>query len=140
MLTKNRKVEIINKFGKNDSDTGSTEVQVALLTERINSLTEHLRNQPKDYSSRRGLLRLVGQRRNFMNYLKKRDIDMYGSISEKLQIRVKCVKKTAQETCPRGLVFCMVFIGQFHLYRFYSPVSGKHEVCFPSFCYSILVK
>jgi small subunit ribosomal protein S15 len=64
-------------------------VQVALLTERINSLTEHLRNQPKDYSSRRGLLRLVGQRRNFMNYLKKRDIDMYGSISEKLQIRVK---------------------------------------------------
>ncbi|MDC0246268.1 30S ribosomal protein S15 [Deltaproteobacteria bacterium] len=89
MLTKNRKVEIINKFGKNNSDTGSTEVQVALLTERINSLTEHLRNQPKDYSSRRGLLRLVGQRRNFMNYLKKRDIDMYGSISEKLQIRVK---------------------------------------------------
>ena len=89
MLTKNQKVEILNKFGKNDSDTGSTEVQVALLTERINSLTEHLRNQPKDYSSRRGLLRLVGQRRNFMNYLKKRDIDMYGSISEKLQIRVK---------------------------------------------------
>ena len=89
MLTKNRKVEIVNKFGKNDSDTGSTEVQVGLLTERINSLTEHLRNQPKDYSSRRGLLRLVGQRRNFMNYLKKRDIDMYGSISEKLQIRVK---------------------------------------------------
>ena len=89
MLTKNRKVEIINKFGKNDSDTGSTEVQVALLTERINSLTEHLRNQPKDYRSRRGLLRLVGQRRKFMNYLKKRDIDMYGSISEKLQIRVK---------------------------------------------------
>ena len=89
MLTKNRKVEIVNKFGKNNSDTGSTEVQVALLTERINSLTEHLRNQPKDYSSRRGLLRMVGQRRNFMNYLKKRDIDMYGSISEKLQIRVK---------------------------------------------------
>ena len=89
MLTKNRKVEIVNKFGKNNSDTGSTEVQVALLTERINSLTEHLRSQPKDYSSRRGLLRLVGQRRNFMNYLKKRDIDMYGSISEKLQIRVK---------------------------------------------------
>ncbi|MED5482548.1 MAG: 30S ribosomal protein S15 [SAR324 cluster bacterium] len=89
MLTKNRKVEIVNKFGKNDSDTGSTEVQVALLTERINSLTEHLRNQPKDYSSRRGLLRMVGQRRNFMNYLKKRNIDMYGTISEQLQIRVK---------------------------------------------------
>ena len=89
MLTKNQKVDIVNKFGKNVSDTGSTEVQVALLTERINSLTEHLRNQPKDYSSRRGLLRMVGQRRNFMNYLKKRDIDIYGTISEQLQIRVK---------------------------------------------------
>ena len=89
MLTKNRKVEIVNKFGKNDSDTGSTEVQVALLTERINSLTDHLRSQPKDFSSRRGLLKLVGQRRNFMNYLKKRNIDMYGTISEQLQIRVK---------------------------------------------------
>ena len=89
MLTKKRKIEIVKKFGQNDSDTGSTEVQVALLTERINSLTDHLRSQPKDFSSRRGLLKLVGQRRNFMNYLKKRDIDMYGSISEKLQIRVK---------------------------------------------------
>ena len=89
MLTKKRKVEIIDKFGKNKSDTGSTEVQIALLTERINSLTDHLRNQPKDYSSRRGLLRLVGQRRNFMNYLKKRNLDSYGSLSKQLQIRVK---------------------------------------------------
>ena len=67
MLTKKRKVEIINKFGKDKLDTGSTEVQVALLTERINSLTDHLRDQPKDFSSRRGLLKLVGLRRNFMN-------------------------------------------------------------------------
>ncbi len=89
MLTKKRKVEIINKFGKNKSDTGSTEVQIALLTERINSLTDHLRNQPKDFSSRRGLLRLVGQRRNFMNYLKKRNLDSYGTLSKQLQIRVK---------------------------------------------------
>ena len=89
MLTKNRKVEIVNKFGKNNSDTRGLGDVYKRQTERINSLTEHLRNQPKDYSSRRGLLRLVGQRRNFMNYLKKRDIDMYGSISEKLQIRVK---------------------------------------------------
>ena len=58
-------------FGKKENDTGSTEVQVALLTERINQLTDHLRNQPKDFSSRRGLLKLVGQRRNFMGYLKK---------------------------------------------------------------------
>ena len=89
MLTKNRKVEIVNKFGKNDSDTGSTEVQVALLTERINELTDHLRSQPKDFSSRRGLLKLVGQRRNFMSYLKKRNLVVHGAISKQLQIRVK---------------------------------------------------
>jgi len=89
MLTKNRKVEIVNKFGKNDSDTGSTEVQVALLTERINELTDHLRSQPKDFSSRRGLLKLVGQRRNFMSYLKKRNLDVHAAISKQLQIRVK---------------------------------------------------
>ena len=70
MLTKNQKIEIVNKFWKNNADTGSTEVQVALLSGRINSLTDHLRSQPKDFSSRRGLLKLVGQRRNFMNYLK----------------------------------------------------------------------
>ena len=89
MLTKNRKVEIVNKFGKNDSDTGSTEVQVALLTERINELTDHLRSQPKDFSSRRGLLKLVGQRRNFMRYLKKINLDVHAAISKQLQIRVK---------------------------------------------------
>jgi len=89
MLTKKRKVEIISKFGKNKSDTGSTEVQIALLTERINSLTNHLRVQPKDFSSRRGLLKLVGQRRNFMNYLKKMNTDSYGALSKQLQIRVK---------------------------------------------------
>ena len=89
MLTKKRKVEIINKFGKNKSDTGSTLVQIALLTERINSLTDHLRDQPKDFSSRRGLLKLVGQRRNFMEYLKKRNLDSYGTITKQLQIRVK---------------------------------------------------
>ena len=71
MLTKKRKNEIVKKFGRDNDDTGSTEVQVALLTERINSLTDHLRKQPKDFSSRRGLLKLVGQRRNFMNYLKR---------------------------------------------------------------------
>jgi len=89
MLRKERKIEIIKKFGKNNTDTGSTEVQVALLTERINSLTDHLRNQPKDFSSRRGLLKLVGQRRNFMNYLKRKNIESYGEISEKLKIRIK---------------------------------------------------
>ena len=89
MLTKKRKVEIEKKFGKNTADTGSTEVQVALLTERINSLTDHLRKQPKDFSSRRGLLKLVGQRRNFMNYLKKRNSESHDTISKQLKIRIK---------------------------------------------------
>ena len=89
MLTKKKKVEIVTKFGKNKSDTGSTKVLIALLTERINSLTSHLRNQPKDFSSRRGLLKLVGQRSNFMNYLKKTDVESYGTLSNQLQIRVK---------------------------------------------------
>ena len=89
MLTKERKVEIVNKFGKNKSDTGSTEVQLALLTERINSLTDHLRSQPKDFSSRRGLLKLVGIRRNFMNYLKNRNSERYAVITKQLEIRVK---------------------------------------------------
>ena len=89
MLTKELKVEIVNKFGKNKSDTGSTEVQLALLTERISSLTDHLRSQPKDFSSRRGLLKLVGIRRNFMNYLKNRNSDSYVSVSKQLEIRIK---------------------------------------------------
>ena len=89
MLTKKRKNEIVKKFGKNTTDTGSTEVQVALLTERINSLTDHLRKQPKDFSSRRGLLKLVGQRRNFMNYLKKTNSENYANVSKQLKIRIK---------------------------------------------------
>ena len=89
MLTKNQKVEIANKFGKNNADTGSTEVQVALLSKQINTLTDHLRSQPKDFSSRRGLLKLVGQRRNFMNYLKNRNSDSYVSVSKQLEIRIK---------------------------------------------------
>ena len=89
MLTKNQKVKIINAFGKNNADTGSTEVQVALLSERINSLTDHLRSQPKDFSSRRGLLKLVGQRRNFMNYLKNRNSERYDALAKQLEIRVK---------------------------------------------------
>jgi len=89
MLTKNQKIEIVNKFGKNNADTGSTGVQVALLSGRINSLTDHLRSQPKDFSSRRGLLKLVGQRRNFMNYLKNRNSERYAAITKQLEIRVK---------------------------------------------------
>ena len=89
MLTKKRKVEIVKKFGKNTADTGSTEVQVAIITERINSLTDHLRRQPKDFSSRRGLLKLVGQRRNFMNYLKKINSESHATVSKQLKVRIK---------------------------------------------------
>ncbi len=71
MITKEKKAEIVAKYGKNAQDTGSTQVQVALLTERINELTEHLKEHNKDHHSRRGLLKMVGQRRGLLEYLKK---------------------------------------------------------------------
>ena len=76
-LTADAKREIVAQFGKGDEDTGSTEVQVALLTARINDLTEHLREHRKDHHSRRGLLMLVGQRRRLLKYLQKNDLDRY---------------------------------------------------------------
>ena len=81
------KKEIIAKFGKNEKDTGSTSVQIALLTERINHLNEHLKVHPKDNHTRRGLLKLVGQRKGLLNYLKKTDIEQYRSIASELGIR-----------------------------------------------------
>ena len=87
MLTKEQKDEISKEFGKNEGDTGSTEVQIALLSARITYLTEHLQQQPKDFSSRRGLLKLVGQRRNFLNYLKSRNLASYDTIIQRLAIR-----------------------------------------------------
>ena len=87
MLTKEQKDEISKEFGKSEGDTGSTEVQIALLSARITYLTEHLKQQPKDYSSRRGLLKLVGQRRNFLHYLKSRNMSSYDTITQRLAIR-----------------------------------------------------
>ena len=87
MLTKEQKDEISKEFGKNEGDTGSTEVQIALLSARITYLTEHLQQQPKDFSSRRGLLKLVGQRRNLLNYLKSRNLSSYDTIIQRLAIR-----------------------------------------------------
>ncbi len=87
MLTKSEKNEIIAKFGKSEGDTGSPEVQIALLTKRINDLTEHLKTHKKDHHSRRGLLIMVGRRRNLLNYLIKKEIDRYRAIIEKLGIR-----------------------------------------------------
>ena len=76
-MTKERKLEIIKEYGRSEGDTGSPEVQIALLTERINHLTEHLKTHKKDHHSRRGLLMLVGQRRGLLYYLKSKDIDGY---------------------------------------------------------------
>ncbi len=87
MITKERKLEIINKFGRTANDTGSPEVQIALLTERINELTEHLKANKNDHHSRRGLLKMVGQRRGLLAYLKKIDIERYRAIVEGLGLR-----------------------------------------------------
>ena len=87
MLKKEDKEKLVSEFGKSKNDTGSPEVQIALLTARINYLTQHFKQQPKDFASRRGLLKLVGQRRNFLNYLKSRDVDRYTEITKRLGLR-----------------------------------------------------
>ena len=87
MMTTEKNLAIIKEYGKNEQDTGSPEVQVALLTARINELNEHFKNHPKDHHSRRGLLKMVGQRRNLLAYLKKVDIERYRSLIERLGLR-----------------------------------------------------
>ena len=87
MITKERKEEIIKEFGRTEGDTGSPEVQVAILTARINDLNEHFKANPKDHHSRRGLLKMVGQRRGMLAYLKSRDIERYRALSAKLGLR-----------------------------------------------------
>ena len=86
-MTKERKQEIISKYKREENDTGSPEVQIALLSERINELTEHLKIHKKDNHSRRGLLKMVGKRRNLLNYIAKKDIERYRAIVEKLGLR-----------------------------------------------------
>jgi small subunit ribosomal protein S15 len=86
-LTADRKREIVAEYGRGDADTGSTEVQVALLTERINELTEHLREHRKDHHSRRGLLMLVGKRRRLLKYLQASDIERYRTLIQQLGLR-----------------------------------------------------
>ena len=87
MLTPEGKQQIIEKYRLHDSDTGSPEVQIAILTERINYLTQHLKEHKKDHHSRRGLLKMVGQRRGLLNYLRDNDIARYRTILEKLNLR-----------------------------------------------------
>jgi len=87
MISKEKKAEIIKAYGRTPEDTGSPEVQIALLTERIVELNEHLKVNKKDHHSRRGLLKMVGQRRNFLAYLKKKDLDAYRTLIERLGLR-----------------------------------------------------
>jgi small subunit ribosomal protein S15 len=86
-ITAEEKRELVTKFGKDEHDTGATEVQIALLTSRINHLNEHLREHTHDHHSRRGLLMLVGRRRRFLNYLRKKDLDGYRALIRELGLR-----------------------------------------------------
>ena len=86
-LTKDQKQELIGKYGRSGDDTGSAEVQVAMLTERINELTEHLRTHTKDHHSRRGLLKMVGKRRRLLRYLERHDLERYRSLVGELGLR-----------------------------------------------------
>ena len=87
MISKEKKTEIMNKYARTPGDTGSPEVQIAVLTARIQELTEHLKVNPKDHHSRRGMLKMVGQRRGLLSYLQKKDIERYRAIIEKLGLR-----------------------------------------------------
>lgn len=86
-LGKDQKIEIVKEFGSSEKDTGSTEVQIALLTTRIKELTEHFKVHKKDHASRRGLLKLVGQRRRLLKYLRKIDLEGYRAILKRLNLR-----------------------------------------------------
>ena len=86
-MDKAKKEEIIKKFGRHEGDTGSSEVQIALLTDRINHLNDHLKTHKKDHHSRRGLLKMVGQRRGLLNYLMEQDIERYRAIIKELSLR-----------------------------------------------------
>ncbi|GGJ04746.1 30S ribosomal protein S15 [Alicyclobacillus cellulosilyticus] len=87
MLSQEKKREIVEKFQLHPTDTGSPEVQIAILTERINQLTEHFRVHKKDHHSRRGLYKMIGHRRNLLNYLRKKDINRYRQLIETLGLR-----------------------------------------------------
>ena len=87
MITKEQKAQIIAEYGRGEGDTGSPEVQIAILTARINDLTDHFKTNPKDHHSRRGLLKMVGQRRGLLAYLRKKDIERYRALIERLGLR-----------------------------------------------------
>ncbi len=86
-ISKERKQELIKKFGKNENDSGSAPVQVAIMSDRISELTDHMKSHPKDFHTRRGLLMLVGKRRRLLSYIKNKDIEAYRKLIEELKIR-----------------------------------------------------
>ncbi|MCQ4794942.1 30S ribosomal protein S15 [Anaerofustis stercorihominis] len=86
-MTKEKKQEVISKYQKHEKDTGSPEIQIAILTSRINTLNEHFKNNPKDHHSRRGLLMMVGKRRRLLDYVAKKDINKYREIVKELNLR-----------------------------------------------------
>ena len=139
VMTKERKNEIIKEFGSSSQDTGSSEVQVALLSDRINYLTEHLKVHKKDHHSRRGLLVLVSQRNRLLKYISKKDVEKYRALTEKLGIRQKfkaasiCSKDDEPSKYPWGAFlvhYCRV--GQHTkiiTYRLYlSPDIARHSL------------
>ena len=87
MISKEKKTAIIKEYARTEGDTGSPEVQVAILTARIQELTEHLKNNPKDHHSRRGMFKMIGNRRNLLGYLQKKDVERYRAIVDKLGLR-----------------------------------------------------
>ena len=87
MIQKEKKSQVILENATHEGDTGSPEVQIAILTSRINTLTEHLKNNPKDHHSRRGMFKMIGNRRNLLGYLQKKDVERYRAIVEKLGLR-----------------------------------------------------
>ena len=107
-----RKAELIKEYATHEGDTGSPEVQIAVLTERINELTEHLKANPKDHHSRRGLLKMVGHRRNLLAYLTKKDIERYRAIIKRLNIRKQSQKKGAANFCGTLALLIMIIIGR----------------------------
>ena len=111
MLTAEQKKEIIAQYAVHEGDTGSPEVQIAILSKRIALLTEHLKEHKKDHHSRRGLLKLVGQRRNMLDYLRRSDIERYRMLGEKLGLRLNKVKRKGNDSRK----FCCRFLWDFRL-------------------------
>ena len=112
MMLPEEKTAIMKEYAIHEGDTGSPEVQIAVLTKRINDLTEHLRVNKKDFHSRRGMFKMIGHRRNLLNYLQKKDINRYRAIVEKLGLRKKVAKRQAGRFLPASNCTSSPFVRQ----------------------------